>query len=242
MSGVSSYSSSSVSSYYNNAQTQVQAKTQAPQDDFSQILNMIGGGSSGGQSAGGVDGKSGASGWSQGSSDFSAALDKMLFSSKTQELGGKGGKGGFKQDMDALATAIGSGDMDAAKKALATIEAHKPKDQASSSTQSATAQSTTGADQRTQDFDALKKALDAGDQTAAKSVLATIQDHMKQGQAHGKHGHHGQQAASATSSTDTSSTQNISTKTLVDTLLQRMLSQYTSTQATGVGSLQSISA
>jgi hypothetical protein len=259
MSSISGYSQYNVTPYsYNNQQvdsSQSQAQTQ--QIDFSQLLN-INGGSNGQTSANGVDAQSGASGWAQ-SSSYQAGLDKMMFNAKTEGLGG-GGSGGFAQDMNALATAINSGDLQGAKDALSTIESHKPQSGSSttaSTTTDGTAQAAaTSTDKRAQDFQALQSALDSGDMSAAKTALNTIQSDMqshKGGHHHGGGHHHSStQTADASNATDTTqstasqggqATQGSSAQSLLSVMMQKMLSQYTSTNSLGsLAATQSVSA
>lgn len=110
-----------------------------------------------------------------------------------QGMGGPGGpppsSGGgadqFKSDMDALGKALESGDLDAAKSALATIQKNMPKD-ASSSTSDSDSDSSTSSTSSTDDpkklFEQLASALQSGDMTSANSLYSSLMSGMEKHQ------------------------------------------------------------
>ncbi|MBI1244413.1 MAG: hypothetical protein GC202_05355 [Alphaproteobacteria bacterium] len=91
-------------------------------------------------------------------------------------------------DFQALGNALQSGDLDAAQKAFAQLQADAPPPGQASS--GSTASTSSAADKLKQDFQTLADALKAGNLDDAKTAFQQLQDDAKAArQAHG-HGHH----------------------------------------------------
>lgn len=134
------------------------------------------------------------------SGDISAAQEafKTIQSNAPKGGQGMGGPGGpppsggggadqFKSDMDALGKALESGDLDAAKQALATIQKNMPKDPSSSTSDSdsdsdSSTSSTNSTDDPRKLFEQLSSALQSGDLSTANSLYSSLMSGMEKHQ------------------------------------------------------------
>jgi hypothetical protein len=87
-----------------------------------------------------------------------------------QKINEQSNGGGFEKDMQSLASAIESGDLEGAKTLLEEISSHKPPEGANSDMES----------KRDEDFKALSDALESGDSSSISTALKTIQTNMSQ--------------------------------------------------------------
>ena len=144
---------------------------------------------------------------------------------------GPGGKIG--QDFQALAKALSSGDLTAAKTAFATMQTdmkNRPDkkndgdgDDKGAGTTSATGSSSSSS---TNPMQALASALQSGDLSGAQSALAQMQS----GKGHHHHHHGGGSGSGSTGSTDATSS---TTAASVDSFLASLTSTGSSTSSTG---------
>lgn len=98
----------------------------------------------------------------------------------------------FRSDLTTLFQAVKSGDMDAARKALETVQADRPElfdSNLKLSGRKAALQS---------DFQSLVSAVQSGDATAAQGALGRMQSDVKGGHGHHHHRRHGDGAGAAT--------------------------------------------
>jgi len=112
------------------------------------------------------------------------------------------GFGQFIQSLNALGTALQSGNPSSAQSALSTLQQNLP-----SSSQTSSSQPFGNNTQANSDYASLVSNVQSGNTTAAQSDLAKLQSDLKAGHGHGHH-HHGGGAppTTATDSTTSSST------------------------------------
>lgn len=138
----------------------------------------------------------------------------------TQSLQSSQMSGAFKQrkqDFDALASALQSGDLAGAQKAFATLQqdtqAMGQAQRGQGSNSSAVSQS--GATSMKDLMNQLKQALSSGDLQGAQQAFASLQQNMQANQSQGHHHHHhgGGSQPSALSATSTGNTTTTSSTT-----------------------------
>lgn len=108
--------------------------------------------------------------------------------------------GQLRQNLNAVGTALQSGDVSGAQSALTTLQqtlANNP--------QSSTSQPFGTNTAANSDYQSLVGAVQSGNVSDAQKALANLQTDLKSGHAHGGHHHHGGGAAPSTS-TDTTTT------------------------------------
>lgn len=107
----------------------------------------------------------------------------------------------IRQGFKTLASALQSGDLNAAQQAFTSLQPLLPN--SSAGNQTPNVQSGSGQNQFSTDLSTLGKAIQNGDVTQAQNAFATLQQDMQsvQGQHHHHHHHHGSGSTQSTDST-----------------------------------------
>lgn len=134
-----------------------------------------------------------------------------------------------KQNWDDLSSALTSGDLEAAKTALAAIQNGMPQT-SSTSSDSSSGQSSDSGGKLGEDFKALSDALNSGDLEAAKTAFTTLKEDMKSQRAQG-----GQRPPPPPSGSESDSES--STTSDFETELLKSLTNSTDTSSTDLSTL-----